>query len=125
MKTLLTFKLLIITTLMAITVGCGKRESSTMENRETEKAKEQIEQRRTDSSAGQTAEVERALADLDKEIRELEVRVEKTEGEPRREALAKAEALKNRRDELRRDYSQAKFDALMNDVKAEVRSWTK
>jgi hypothetical protein len=110
------------TSLTLLSTGCGKQEKApTMENRETLKTSEEVQAIHTDQSAAQKAEVERAFADLEKEIRELEVRVEKTEGQVQAEARYKIEALKNRRDELRKEYNQAKFDALVSDVK----SWGK
>jgi TolA-binding protein len=99
--------------------GCGKREEKpTINTRETENTKGQVEQSKSDMSEGQKAEVEKAFADLEKEIRELEIRVEKTEGEARAEAKYKLDALKIRRDELRKEFNKAKFDALMDDVKS-------
>lgn len=64
-------------------------------------ARVEVEKGRTDSSPAHKAEVQRAFADLDKEISELEVRVLKTDGEERARAQYKLDVLKNRRAELR------------------------
>lgn len=97
--------------------ACSKKEEASITTRETEKAKEEIKDFKTDNSAAQKSEVELAFAQLDQEIRELEIRVEKTTGESKAEAAAKLEALKKRKSELQSDYTEAKFKALIEDIK--------
>ena len=94
---------MIAVTLVASLTGCSKRDkSATITTRETVNARVEVDQARSDPSPVQKAEAQKALADLDKEISELEVRVLKTDGEERSKAQYKLDALKNQRDALRK-----------------------
>ena len=94
---------MIAVTLAASFVGCSKRDkSATITTRETSNAREEVDKSRSDSSPVQKAEVQKAFADLDKEISELEVLLLKSEGAERAKVQYKLDALKNRRDALRK-----------------------
>jgi uncharacterized lipoprotein YehR (DUF1307 family) len=115
------FQLLFIFVLTLLFMGCGKKEETTFSNRETENAKKEIKIYEKDNSAAQKSAVELALASLDQEIRELEIRVEKVEGEARVEAQQKLDALRQRKDQLKTDFTEAKFKALLEDIKNTVK----
>jgi uncharacterized lipoprotein YehR (DUF1307 family) len=114
-------QLLFIFTLTLIFMGCGKKEETTFSNRETENAKQEIKAYEKDNSAAQKSEVELAFAELDQEIRELEIRVQKVEGDARVEAQQKLDALRQRKQELKADFTEAKFKALLEDIKNTVK----
>jgi uncharacterized protein HemX len=103
-------------------LGCNsKDEEPKMRTMETENAQKQVNAYESNNSEAQKAQVEQAFAELDKEIRELEVRVENTTGEARAEAQFKLDELRMRKTELRVDYTEAKFKALLEDIKNSVR----
>lgn len=105
-----------------ILTGCSKTEDpapySTPETRSTQEAIREYETSRTN---GQNSRVELAFAELNREIQELEVRVQETSGEQRLEAQAKLEALKTRRDALRAEFTEARFQALLQEIKSAVK----
>jgi hypothetical protein len=107
--------------MMIAFTGCGEKPQSTMSNRETDKASEAIKDYEKNNSAEQKGRVDLAFAELDQEIRELEIRVERTEGEARAEAARKLEGLRQRKDELKGDFTEAKFKALLEDIKTSVK----
>jgi hypothetical protein len=102
-------------------LACGSKEKSTMETRETKSAEHAVESYADKPSEAAKADVTEAFAALDKEIAELEARVASTSGEKRAEADVKLQELKQRRSELKGEYTKAKFDALLEDVKNAVR----
>lgn len=102
-------------------LACGPGEKASMENRETKSAENAIESYADKPSEEAKAEVTEAFAALDKEIAELEARVASASGEARAEADVKLQELKQRRSELKGEYTKAKFDALLEDVKNAVR----
>jgi len=104
-----------------IGVGCGSGEKATIKTAETEGTKQAIENYQANSTDAAKAKVEKSFSELDQEIHELEVRVENTSGPARTEADTKLSELKQRRMELRADYTEAKFNALIEDVKNSVR----
>jgi len=108
------------TPLILMACGSGK-EKATLETRETKTTENAIDSYASNATEEAKADVETAFATLDKEIAELEARVAATDGEKRAEAEAKLEQLKQQRNELRGDYTKAKFDALVEDVKNAVR----
>jgi hypothetical protein len=99
-------------------VSCSKKEEPSFSNRETENAKQEIKTYEHNNSAAQKGAVELAFAELDQEIRELEIRVQKVEGEARVEAQQKLDALRQRKDQLKSDFTEAKFKALVQDIKS-------
>jgi hypothetical protein len=104
-------------------VSCnGKKEpQADITTAETVKAQAQVNDYATNNSEEQKKKVEVAFAALDQEIKELELRVEATSGENKAEAQYKLEELKKRRGEIQADYTEAKFNALVEDIKNAVR----
>jgi hypothetical protein len=104
-------------------VACkGKHEpQADITTAETEKAQAQVNRYAENNSEEQKKKVEVAFAALDQEIHELEVRVEATTGDSRAEAQYKLGELKKRRAEIQSDYTEAKFNALIDDIKNAVR----
>lgn len=88
---------------------------------ETLKAQAQVNDYSANSSDAQKKKVEVAFAALDQEIKELELRVEATSGEKKAEAQYKLDELKKRRSEIQSDFNEAKFNALVEDIKNAVR----
>jgi hypothetical protein len=102
-----------------LAVACSKapapsQKMHTLETEKGEAAVNSYEQNPTDQNK---ADVDASLADLDGEIHELEGHVARKEGQEKAEAQAKLDLLKRQRDELGRDFTRAKFDAVMRDVK--------
>jgi uncharacterized protein HemX len=106
---------------ITLLAACSDKQQATIKTAETEKAKAQVEQYNASGSKEDKLEAERAFADLDKEIKELEVRVDATSGEARSEAQNKLDDLRKRKIELRVDFTKAKFNALLEDIKSAVR----
>jgi hypothetical protein len=104
-----------------VLVGCGSEQKADIKTAETEGTKKAIENYEANSTDAAKAKVEKAFAELDQEIKELEVRVANTVGEARAEANTKLSELKTRKNELRGDFTEAKFKALIEDVKNSVR----
>jgi hypothetical protein len=102
-------------------VACGSGEKASIETRETQAAENAIESYADKPSDQAKADVNEAFAVLDKEIAELEARVASTGGEKRAEADAKLQELKERKNELKGDYTKTKFDTLVEDAKNAVR----
>jgi hypothetical protein len=111
-------------TIAALSLGAcrDKREpQADITTAETLKAQTQVNNYAVNNSEEQKKKVAVAFAALDQEIRELEVRVEATTGNDRALAMYKLVELKKRRSEIQSDYNEAKFDALINDIKNSVR----
>lgn len=104
-----------------IWVGCGPKEPANIKTAETEGTKKAIENYEAKGTDAAKANVEQAFAQLDSEIKELEVRVANTTGDARAEADRKLSELRQRRTELRGDFTEAKFNTLIEDVKNSVR----
>jgi DNA repair exonuclease SbcCD ATPase subunit len=104
-------------------VNCSKNEEprSTLKTLETENTQAQINKYENNNSAEQKAKVESAFAELDSEIKELEVRIARTTGDDRAKAEERLADANKRRAELQADYNEAKFKALVEDVKNAVR----
>lgn len=73
------------------------------------------------STSGQAALVDKAFAELDGEIAELDRRVADVTGAERTEAQAKADNLRSFRDKERLRYTEAQARAKTNEVKADTR----
>lgn len=102
-------------------IGCGSGEPANIKTAETEGTKKAIESYEASGTDAAKAKVDRAFAELDQEIKELEVRVANTTGEARAEANSKLTELKERKNELKVDFTEAKFSTLMEDIKKSVR----
>jgi hypothetical protein len=102
-----------------LAIGCSKAPapSEKMHTLETENGESAVDSYQQNPTAQNKADVDTALAELDGEIHELEGHVARKEGQEKAEAQAKLDLLKRQRDELGRDFTKAKFDALMKDVK--------
>ncbi|MES2310270.1 MAG: hypothetical protein V4507_15560 [Verrucomicrobiota bacterium] len=114
---------LVLGGLMLSLVACKDRDNNKkgdIKTFETERAKSAINNYQETGSNDSKAHVEKAFADLDQEIRELEIRVQATTGEKRAEAQYKLDALKKRASELRTDYNETKFNLLIDDIKKTV-----
>ncbi len=103
-----------------LALACSKAPapSEKMHTLETEQGEAAVDSYKNNPTDQNKADVNAALAELDGEIHELEGRVATKEGAEKAEAQAKLDLLKRQRDELARDFTKAKFDALMQDVKA-------
>ena len=112
----------VVGTVPFLSIGCNsKDEEPQLRTMETENAQKQVNAYENNNSDAQKARVDKAFAELDKEIRELEVRVQNTNGEARAEAQFKLDELNKRKTELKADYTEAKFKALLEDIKNSVR----
>ncbi len=119
--------LLVVTAGLAVALtGCQSKEKRpTMENLETQRAQQEINQYadqaaasgNTQATKASAEQVNIAFAALDKEIAELEAIASDSSDSRQAEAARKLEALRNRRAELRSEFNQSKFDALVTDVK--------
>jgi nitrogenase subunit NifH len=98
-------------------VGCDTRKESSITTKETEQTESQIQAYERKGTEAQKIEVEQSFTELDKEIQELETRVNETTGDARAEAQAKLDALKDRKTDLRLDFTEAKFKVLLQDIK--------
>lgn len=104
-----------------ILTGCNKTpDPAPISTRETENARTEVRNYESSNTQEQKNRVELAFAELDQEIQELEIRVANTHGNQRYEAQQKLDALKAQRDALRDDFTEAKFQALLNDIKKTV-----
>jgi len=105
------------------TLACSKKTDSSADitTAETVKAQTQVNNYANNNTEEQKKKVEVALIALDQEIKELELRVEATAGENKAEAEYKLVELKERRSEIKSDYTEAKFNALVEDIKNAVR----
>lgn len=115
--TLASFAGLALLTLTA----CSEQKKADITTMETVKAEAAVNAYDAAGSNELKLLAETAFADLDREIRELEVRVETTTGEKRAEALYKLTELKKRSSEIRGDFNEAKVKTLIEDVKQSVR----
>jgi hypothetical protein len=102
-------------------MACSEQKKADITTLETVKAEAAVNAFDTTGSNELKLKAETAFADLDREIRELEVRVETTVGEKKAEALYKLTELKKRSSEIRGDFNEAKVRTLIEDVKQSVR----
>jgi TolA-binding protein len=102
--------------------GCSKSDvdPAPISTPETRNVQEEVKDYQRSGTEQQKNRVEQAFDELDQEIRELEIRVEKTSGGQRAEAQRKMEDLKAQRDNLRSDFTEAKFQALIKDIRESV-----
>lgn len=102
-----------------LAIGCSKAPapSEKMHTLETANGEAAVDSYQQNPTAQNKADVDAALSELDGEIHELEGRVASKQGVEKAEAEAKLDLLKRQRDELSRDFTKAKFDAVMKDVK--------
>ena len=102
--------------------GCAKsqQDPAPISTRETQNAQEEVKDYANSPTDEQKARVERAFSELDQEIHELEIRVNKTEGDDKAEADRKLQSLKAKRDDLRTDFTEEKFKALLKEIKESV-----
>jgi len=101
--------------------ACGSGDKPPIKTVETESAQRAIDGYESKPTDEAKVKVEQAFNELDGEIKELEVRVEKVTGDTRAEANKKLSDLKARKNELRMDFTEAKFKALADDIKNSVR----
>ena len=113
--------LLALGTVLIAWTACSEKPKAQIKTMETANAKTAIETYDANGSNALKLQVEKAFVALDQEIKELEVRVEATTGEKRAEAAYKLQELKKRESELRTDFNEAKFNALIQDIKNSVR----
>lgn len=101
--------------------ACSDSEQTGIKTAETERVRTEVEKYNETGSKEDKLETERAFSDLDREIRELEVRVNATGGDARIEAQNKLDELRERKTELRMHFTKAKFNVLLEDIKSAVR----
>lgn len=103
-----------------LAIGCSKAPapSEKLNTLETANGEAAVDSYEKNPTAQNKSDVDAALSELDGEIHELEGRVASKQGVEKAEAEAKLDLLKRQRDELSRDFTKAKFDAVMKDVKA-------
>jgi hypothetical protein len=106
---------------MFLATGCSDNRRADINTFETAKAKSAVEAYDSTGTNEMKLKAEKAFADLDKEIKELELRVEATNGGNQAEARYKMNELKKRESELRSDFNEAKFNTLIEDIKNSVR----
>lgn len=90
---------------------------------ETEQAEEAVKEYKTAKTPANAAQVREALAELDREIAELEALAAKREGEEEAEAQAKLRDLKRQRRDLESQFTQAKFNKLKENVQETLSDW--
>lgn len=101
--------------------ACSDNQRANITTPETAKTQSAVQAYDSAGTQDTKLKAERAFAQLDEEIRELEVRVQATTGEKQAEAKYKLDQLKKRESELRGDFNEAKFNTLLKDVKDSVR----
>jgi chaperonin cofactor prefoldin len=112
---------IILSALLVIPMACSKSSNNEIKTIETVKAQAAVDAYETTGSAELKVQTDKALAELDSEIRELEIRVDSTSGDKRAEAAAKLASLKTRESEIRTNFNIAKFNVLIQDIKDSVR----
>jgi hypothetical protein len=98
----------------------GRKTAPDATERNAAPSSERIQDDREAATEVNKAEVKAALAELDTQIAHLDsLSVHAPDEASRRAARARVETLKDRRDELRSDFNQARFDELRADVRRE------
>ena len=80
-------------------------------------AKNKIEEYKQNPTKENREEAQAALSELDAAIHKLEAQISKEEGETKKEDQRRLNDLKKERAELSSDFTKAKADALLKDIK--------
>jgi hypothetical protein len=109
---------ILATTMVFVLPACEEKKPQTVEkptpslsNRETERLGAAVDAYLADPTEARASDVERALAELDGEIAELDERVEKSSGGHREEAQRKAVPLRAYRDREKARFTEARLRA--------------
>jgi len=111
----------ILGSLVLFVTACSEKPKAQIKTLETVKAQGAVDAYDATGSKELKLKAEQSFVALDREIKELEVRVEATTGDQRAEAAYKLKELKKRESEIRADFNEAKFNTLINDIKNSVR----
>lgn len=106
--------------LALIVAGCHREPpppTPTIATPTTEQAASAVNSYATNPSENGKAKADAALAQLDAEIVQLQSRIDQEHGSAKAGDQAKLDDLKTRRNELRNEYDQTKFDRLQADTK--------
>ena len=101
--------------------ACSEEPKSEIKTLETVKAQGAVDAYDSSGSKASKLQAEKAFVALEREIKELEIRVNATTGDKRAEAAGKLAQLRKRESEIRSDFNEAKFNALIQDIKDSVR----